>query len=108
MKNTTLSKPALLGAGWAGSGNSATVSDFSHKPCLMGVLNSGCEQKGNERVERPRPANHKCKRVLKRHVLASTEINETRARSNTPVFTTNSITFSNNISFYNEKYYRQT
>ena len=84
MKNTTLSKPALLGAGWAGSGHSATVSDFSHKPCLMGVLNCGCEQKGNERVERPPPANpgleRELGRELGRHVPASTKINETRAR----------------------------
>ena len=32
----------------------------------MGVLNCGCEQKGNERVERALPANHKSKRVLER------------------------------------------
>ena len=74
----------------------------------MGVLNSGCEQKGNERVERPRPANHKCRRGCGRHVPASTKINETRARSNASVFTMNSISFSKNLSFYNEKYCRKT
>ena len=64
MKTITLSKPVLLAAGWAASGNSATFSDFSHKPCLMGVLNCGCEQKGNQRAEHAPPADLLPKRGL--------------------------------------------
>ena len=96
MKIITLFKPVLLAAGWAGSGNSITFSDFSHKPCLMGVLNCGCEQKGNERVERPRPANPVLGHVPKRRAQAS-RAREHQNQWNMCVF--------KHISVYNEFYH---